>query len=253
MTQGIFLYFLDGIKFEEVKRETLSKNLFLAGPFFELIHSPKVFRERLVGGNVIRGPEGKGGCVVGIQPQVETDQSPSYLPDRQTWTKFGEQHVGYQTDMKPGPESLRRASLIAGYDVELGDGQIWKAPVIRPFHENIKDWGCSLPMMISLDTAAKRTSRVVERYRFAWDLSARVADILINGKSGNLFDMYGDACAAMSLNYRIGEAEAGLLELFDTRSIEEALRATVDGPLIDEFLAQETDKNPPSPPESVSS
>lgn len=252
MTQGMFLYFLDGKRHEEVTREVLAANPFTAGPFFELIHSPKVFRERLLGGNV-SGLEGKNGCIVAIKPQVEVDQIPGYFPDRQTWQKFGDQHIGYQTDMKPGPESLRRGSLISGYEVELGDGKVWLAPIIRPFHENVRDWGCSLPMSISLDAAAQRTSRVVERYRSAWDLSARVADILINGKSGNLLEMYGDAVSALALNYRIGEAEAGMLELFDTRSIEETLRSTVDGPLVDQFLEQETNKNPPIRPESASS
>lgn len=251
MPEGVFLYYLPGKSKDSLTADDLARNPILSGPFFEHIHSPRLLKTRIMGCNVHGGPDNGDGCVIAPEPQVPIDMLPGYFKDRQTWKKFGDQWIGWQTDRRPGPESLRRANQIDGYEVELGDGLIWQAPIVRPFHEASKNWGCNLPMVIGLDESNEPTARVIERFRWAWDITGRVADILFNGVPANLFAMFDDAASCLSINYRIGRHEASILELFNSQTISDVLKSAVDDPMVDAVLKAEQQKNPTSRPDSA--
>lgn len=254
MTEGIFLYYIPGKKYEDVTASDLAANPILAGPFFDLIHSPRLFKSHRVGCTVDnRGPDNGSGCIVGIQPQVDRNMNmPHYNEATQTWRQYKGQFIGWQTDMMPGPESLRRPTQISGYEVELGDGRIWNAPTIRPFHEDVKNWGCSLPSLIGIDENGEHTGRVIERYRSIWETSRKIADVLFNGTPANPFGKFDDAVACLSLNYKIGAAEATILELFTTETINAVTGAAVDNPMVEHFLSAQVSENPTTRPGSAS-
>lgn len=255
MPEGVFLYYIPGKKYDDVQPSDLAANPVLAGPFFDLIHSPKMFKANRVGVTVEnRGPDNGAGCIVSVQPQVDRNlNTPHYNANTQTWRKFGEQWIGWQEDMKPGPESLRRPKQIDGYEVELGDGKIWIAPTVRPFHETQATLGCSLPMMLGIDESREHTARVVERFRDIWETTVRIADIFYNGEQYAQFAFFDDAVKCLALNYRIGNAEATILELLNTELVETVCGASVDGPLVEKFLEARRSENPTEAPAPASS
>jgi len=246
MTEGHFLYYLPGKAKGSVTRADLAANPILSAPLFEFIHSPRLFNTKLHQNEIMnRGPDNGSGCLLHAQPQVECGQIPGYYPDRQKWQKFGDVWIGWEPGMLPGPESLRRATQITGYEVELGDGRIWNAPVVKPFHEAERTLGCNLPMIIGVDETMSHTAAIVNRFRWAWDLSGKIADRVFNGATDTRFGSFDDAVAMLSLNYRVGTAEATILELFDDDTVSEVLLSAVDNRTVQEFLERgQQNQNP---------
>lgn len=247
MTEGIFLYYLAGKKREELKPADFADNPILAGPFFDLIHSPRLFRDKLIGVNVVNaGPDNGSGCVVSVQPECERNQNlPHYNAATQTWRKFGDQWIGWQTDMLPGPESLRRPSQLQGYEVELGDGRVWIAPVVKQFREDQRDWVSQLPMVWGIDENMSATATPVEKFRSIWDVSAQIWAATYGGSNARMSDCFGWAAQCLGMNYRIGAVEASLLKLFPDDAIREVLHAAVDDPVVRVIMEkQEAPENP---------
>lgn len=234
MTEGSFLYYLPHKKFEGVTAELLQSNPVLAGPFFEHIHSPRMLKNNLIGGNVLNnGPDGGSGCVIAPQPQGNVDQDPRYDAETQTWQKFGEHWIGWKTDMLPGPESLRRATMLDGYEVELGDGRVWQAPVIRAFQEKDITWIPRIPMVWGIGRDMTPIAEPLNKYRAAWEMSAKVFASVCGGVPATMLDVFGWAVECLQLNYRIGSIEASVLQVFNDDTMREVLQASVDVPLLE--------------------
>jgi len=228
MTEGVFLYFIPDKKFENVTREDLASNPILVKPFFDLIHSPKTMREKLCKANVYRGPENKSGCVISVQPQVATNQFLGYNPEIQTWQKFGEQWVGYQADMRPGPESLRRPKLYSGEEVELADDRIWVAPTLMSFDEKQEKWVSLLPATFGVDAELKHTCKTDPKHEDDFAAVQRIRNAVFGGESLSRIDAFELAVTVLSLNYRLGAVEASILELFHDTLTVAVLHAAVD-------------------------
>jgi hypothetical protein len=234
MTQGSFLYFIPGVQKEQLTRSFVASRP-EAVPLFDLVHSPRLFSLHLqvmpVEG---RGPDGSSGCIIAGQPVVDTpEQQYGYFPDVQKWQKIGERWIGYQTDMLPGPESLRRKTQISGQEVELNDGLIWLSPVIRPW--NNTDWGCGLPLTIGLDEQGECTAQIDEKYSAIWRLSGKLVAVVMADFPETMKQRFSDAVECLSVNYRVGQPEATILKLFNTQAIREVLRTAVDADLVDLF------------------
>lgn len=234
MTEGVFLYYLPGKTFDKLTVNDLAENRLIAGQFFEAIHSPQVFKERVIGGNVLNcGPDNGSGAIVAMQPQVDAGQQPRYQRELQTWAKFGDLHIGYQTDMLPGPESLRRASQITGYEVELGDGRIWNAPTIRRYSEAQSGWQSQLPMMWGLDADMKPSMQPMKKFADAWETSGKILSALFfDDKPALMVDCFEWAVKSLQLNYRVSAIEAAILQLFNDDTILKTLQAAVDAELV---------------------
>lgn len=235
MPEGVFLYFINGKNYEDIKPADLAANPILAGPFFDLIHSPRMFKDHRIGCTVTRGPEGMAGCVVSIQPQCAINLNmPHYNPATQTWRKFGEQWIGWQTDMLPGPESLRRPTQLQGYEVELGDGKVWIAPVIRAFQESSGLWQSRIAMTWGVNEDMSPKMEPLERYREIWEVSGKVFAAVCAGASPPTFaECYEWATRCLGMNYRIGAVEASLLGIFTDDTIRLVMESAVDIPLVE--------------------
>lgn len=250
MTEGVFLYYLPGRKFTAVTPTDLAENPLLSRPFFELVHSPKLFKTKLIGTDVLnRGPDNGDGCVIGVQAQVATDQIPHYNRDAQTWRKFtdtagGVHWIGYQTDMKPGPESLRRASQFTGYETELGDGKVWIAPTIRAYQAAESVWQSRLPMAWGIGDDMQPTAEPLERFKAAWEMSASIWAAVFGGAGAKFTDCFAWAVDSLSLNYRVGPAEASILGLMTDDTMLSVLHAAVDEPLVTEVMKGPEQGNP---------
>lgn len=253
MTQGSFLYFLPGKSTPDLNRELLAANPILAGPFFDLIHSPRLYATKMMGPNECKGPEGHNGIIIAPAPQVDVGQVPGYFPDRQEWRQFGGVWIGWEPGMKPGPESLRRGNQLPGYEVELGDGQIWHAPTIRAFVESPMQFQSKLPGVWGVDDKMQPTREPLEQYLDAWETSGKIWASVFGGAKPLMIDCYEWAVHCLKLNYRIGAAETALLKLFTDDTIREVLQAAVDLPLVEEADRKAGEpENPTQPPGSTS-
>lgn len=81
------------------------------------------------------GPDGQDGFV------VHPTDSPSYVPDKQSWFSHATPgvHFGWWNDLKPTPSSLIRNNKIDGNLVKLADGNEWEIPVARRWSIGTRD------------------------------------------------------------------------------------------------------------------
>lgn len=253
MTQGVFLYYLPGKSKESLTAAELAANPILAGPFFELIHSPRLLKTRLMGCNVHGGPDNGDGCVIAPEPQVPVNQLPGYFRETQTWRKFGDQWIGWQTDMPPGPESLRRGNQIDGYEVELGDGLIWLAPVIRAFRESSANWESRIPTVWGVDENLQPVAEPLDKFREIWNVSGKVWASVCGGVPAKMIECFEWATQCLGMNYRIGVVEASILRIFNDDTMRQVLHSALDIPVVEAAEKKiEESENPTQPLASTS-
>ncbi len=237
--QGIFLYFLPGLEFGQVTQDTLANNPILAGPFSDLIRSPRVFSDNLIGANILnRGPEGAHGCIVGAQACVDIGQIPGYFPARQTWQKFGDIWVGYETNLKPGPGSLRRKRQFRGAEVTLGDGEIWIGPTLLKLDPLLLKWSNLLPAVFGVDEHLKPTATIQKDYLPMMAMLKDVHRAMYGGGKASVEQCFEWASHLLQLNYRLGPVEAAILKLFDDDSMVSVLHAAIDDSAFSEMASE---------------
>lgn len=175
------------------------------------------------------------GCV--LAPHTAAGDVPrlGYFPELQDWTPSigGEQQywLGRDRDQPTTPDSLRRRRpLVRGYDVTLGDGQVWHVPVVR------RPTGTTrLPCHLKM-TPAGLEEVVKAEYRALFDDFEPVATVFWEG--GTIQRLVGCdvALRALAVNYRLGWDEQNALALLDGDNWLEVLKLAVDLPLFDDAL-----------------
>lgn len=206
-SSGLFLYFVSGLDREQATRDKLASMPF-ASVMSDALRNDRTFKEMIVAHNVATGPSGSSGVLLAVKHPAWPDAHRiGFYPDEQTWRNCGDYWLGYVTNCKPGPDSLQRELLVSGYDYELGDEQIWHAPIIRYPAGN-----ANLPQTMSVDAAGQFTQSVVKSKQWAWDLAGRIWDKYFLGNGGLLPEsMFSSAVECLSINYRIGPQEVSLL------------------------------------------
>lgn len=180
-----------------------------------------------------RGPDGMSGLIVAPHPADGRETEPGFYPDRQTWEKWTDAlWIGTSNEHPPTPDTLRREALISGYEMRLGDDQIWQVPTLR------RPSGASnLPQTLSKTAAGELQMRIVPSYAAFWGLAGKIWDAF--AKNTVDFDAGYDWCVELlALNYRVGRAEVGRLGLVSTENCIPILGAAIDLPLIEEFMGQ---------------
>lgn len=237
--QGVFLYFVPDIKEEQITRDWLKSQPF-AADFRDLWQTALAFAA-VGNGGVVHGPEGQSGRI--IFAAGNSSQPFGYHPDRQEWRKFDGFWMGFDKEHRPGPDSLKRRHLFEGYEIELLDGQVWIAPVIRAWHEH-GIHSCTLPLVWGLDDdSPKSRLSVQEAYKPFWDLSGESVDFYFGRTQNSKADRHDAATTYLALNYRISRAGIEFLELLDTVLDEEVWRAAIDAKLVDEWLERKRDES----------
>jgi hypothetical protein len=186
------------------------------------------------------GPDGKPGLVF----SAGAGPAPKYEPAKQTWkaapvkwvegVKGVPYYAGLWNDSRPTPADLARAVIIAGEDVELGDGNVWRIPVCYSIVR-----GSTFPKDLVLGEDGE-TWQELERPQFR-KLCAdaeRVWQAFLNAEqkedgSGATIrldkQLAANVCVdALSVNYRLGKLEVSMLAILGTDSRERVLRAVVD-------------------------
>ena len=198
------------------------------------------------------GPVEHSGVVIADK---NADMKVGYYPGEQTWRKIpkSEAYVGYYADNKPTPGDLARKKQIQGHFVTLGNGNGWLVPTARQYVDEGM-YRCALPTIAAVnDDGEWDETEVRSQYVELWNIAQRWWDSLSQSLAEeegveddkpvqfNFSDLLDSAVSALSTNYKIGKAEASLLELLDVSTAQEVLLAVVDWPTVKSMLEKKTD------------
>lgn len=134
-------------------------------------------------------------------------------------------------DEMPGPEQLRRKSMVDGEWVVLGDHREWLVPVLRT-----NDGITTLPLVQteSGPRPKREHRRIMDEAVAVWEQIEAQRVLGPGATEQAIFDLTGKppitnerrvrlVREALAVNYRISEPETNLLELFDSDSLERAM------------------------------
>jgi len=165
------------------------------------------------------GPDGGKGQAV-----KAAEHGNGYFPDRQDWTDTGDGYwIGWTPGDLPGPEDLKRPTMLDGQEIQLADGRIWRIPA-APY----------LPRKLVIEGKALVPGPdVLDDYRPLHEAAQRFWTIIGVGAEGAEVTMeYSElaevATIALSGNYRIGFQEIGRLGLLTTENVVPVCKALVD-------------------------
>jgi hypothetical protein len=202
------------------------------------------FDRKPISRGVHGGPDGRQGAIL-ADPSEDVGNI-GYHPDRQTWRQVAgtDAWVGRYVDQPVRPEDLQREKLLDGHLVELLDGQQWLCPIGRGVVEEEGElrWYCGLPRSLGKDEQGHWVPGAVRsQYAKLWDVTERWwqtwswddTNKVARPEFGQQ-EMADAAVLALSTNYRLGDAEVLLLELFDCNwQLTETVMAKVLLALVD--------------------
>ncbi len=192
-----------------------------------------------------RGPGGHSGLVL----QVLGDPAPvriGFSADHQRWVERPagcDCWVGVDEEYPPTPEDLAIGSP-RGYPLELGDGRVWKVPIVRSARED----RAQLPF----DFVFGDDGRIETRRRAArlWELSEEAWNHTFDRENHPTIstETLLELClGALALNYRVGRVEQNLLRLVTGDNWPALLELLLDVPLLREYAEKKTRSTPGSP------
>lgn len=200
-----------------------------------------------------KGPDGQVGMILAAQTVGgEVPRLLGYYPDRQQWRKCGERlWLGFDPEDLPTPDELKRRQQVAGYDLELGDGQTWTVPVVRRI-----GGGTNLPASLGWNEKGEWASEILPAYRSLWDEFGLVASGFFRPASAQECRYYGAArdefgnrewslpevidlaARLLAVNYRVDRYLTSALGLFQSTNWESVLFSAIDGPAVRDVLAE---------------
>lgn len=179
------------------------------------------------------GPDGRGGSIAacGAHP-------PEFQPERQAWLQGGARWwVGLEdAQLPPGPDDLVRELGLEGYELELGDGRLWRAPRILRWDIEKLEHQPAIPRMLTRVPAEtggfKFAYEVPEAFKPVLKIAQRSFEDHVHERSVPIERLFEDASALLSANYRIGPAEVALLGLLDEGNAQQILALSFDLPTL---------------------
>ncbi len=234
------LYFLPGVGGGEVLADPRGV-IARAGLVEQLGESGKGIHH----GAVANGPGGLRGVTIAREPTPF-----AYSPD-QKWEEHPLQLATEECPEpgsvwlcllgNPGPEHLQRPELIAGHDVQLGDGRVWTVPVLRSAEGIIR-----LPKKLRLGKGGTLVGAVAPRYVALWEQAQKVWNLLIGDDGVPFGELWPFACSVLGLNYRIGQPDISALGLFDSDNLVKVAEAALDVPSM-RIIGEDAQKKSPEP------
>jgi len=188
---------------------------------------------------VSRGPDGAAGTL--IVPECEAMPRFRVDPAAQTWSQCHDWWLGYETAAPPKEQLLRRAHQIAGHAVTLGDGGSWTVPlaVVVQFVEDRITRGTNLPQSLRLGADGQWLSQILPQYLGVSRAAEQMYQHLIGqGPAPSVAEAASIAAEALGVNYRVTAWECSALGLLTTENLADVLRALVDWPVIESWLAE---------------
>lgn len=197
--------------------------------------APRVWDDRTARANVHqRGPDGSSGAILAFLPVDDLTPDVGHFPDRQVWRPVGDPikyWIGHTPSDPPRPETLRRAHVVPGYDVELPDGHVWTCPTIRRYGRQF-----GVPTQWGVDACGQFTESVLPDYAAFWELSGEMLDAALGGRDWNTAQYFDAAARCLGLNYRLGPHEITALGLLTSDTFARVFKAAVDGDALQAYF-----------------
>jgi hypothetical protein len=158
-----------------------------------------------------------------------------------SWTPIGDGSllwIGVDRADPPRPEELARPRINRGYDIELGDGQTWKVPVIRR-----PDSSSYLPCAFVRGSDGRRVEKLRAEYQADFDAFRPAAEWFYDGKDPAAQDrelIIDLAIRALSINYRYSPNEQDVIQLVGQENLNLIVAAAVDYPSYDATVQKKT-------------
>ncbi len=179
----------------------------------------------------LHGPAG-GGCIVAAGAA-----GAAYVPASQRWLEGEKFWVGIEdANFPPRPADLERVGGIDGYELKLGDDNLWRVPLIHAWDQKEALHRPNLPQImvpVSAGGISKMQVRVHPEFEAAHAIAGRVFEMFAAQASISLEQLFADAAAVLGVNYRIGSQEIGLLGLLDAATAARVLALCIDVPKIE--------------------
>ena len=244
---GVFLYYFPGFgdKKAALTREDVAKT-FARESLWDVLHTASRFAHNTLANVVMHGgPDNGRGTLLTCQTGNEEIPGflPAYLPEKQTWKKIdckdGEPcWLGWYNDpvLRPKPEHLLRLWPIDGEMVELGDGSLWKAPVIRTVPRRT----ITLPKALLPQDDGTIACEVKPEFAEFLTLSDEIWDHYWGIKDRVMDDaaVLGSVIKCLNLNYRVSLPEVNALRLLDSENWAHVFRASNNFELIEELMGE---------------
>lgn len=242
---GQFLYFKPGGTRADAMVKSL-RNSPLAGPFGDMLRSPKTADEGLAVNEIPRGPQDVAGVMVNVgATRMDDAQQPSYDPNHQQWCQLPKSDwwIGLDDRFRPGEVDLRRPTQIVGYPYVLRDGGEWQCPTLRAVNETTGN------AQICLPTTRRLTPSGIERwidpeYQSLWLETMRFVPVLMGEATCTPDEKFGFACRCLALNYRVSEYEVVFLDLINDVDGDNIWKAALDWPLLQEMIRKLESSSP---------
>jgi hypothetical protein len=184
------------------------------------------------------GPDQKTGCILAYTTAGDgkLPALSGYEPEHQTWKPIDDGSrvwLGLAKDAPPTAAELRRRKQYSGYWVETDAGN-YLVPIVRR-----QDASTELPRDCYFDGGELRET-IKTAYQEYWQASAEVADWFFADGWAQFTKARGLTLAvqALSLNYRLGQAEQAALRIIDTESLLTVLAYSVDVPGAKRLIAE---------------
>lgn len=228
---GVPLYYFPGETAAQMTRKRLRDSP-LADPYRDLLLGPVEFETGVSIREIhANGPDRGNGVVVAALGKHTPNQRVGVYLDI-VWHEWrnGEYWIGIDPGEPPSVDDLARPAMIAGYDVRLGE-QTWHVPTVRRGAKIP-----SLPQTMGTNADGLFEMRLRREWEPIWEQSGVMYDQFF--KPGSYpFPQIAQLCATMlGINYRVGPAEAFLLELVDTDNWSRIYEAVLDWPLVKAML-----------------
>ncbi len=183
----------------------------------------------------VRIPDGAGGPLAGKRGLLIRDsygEDPArfrYDGKSQEWIEKKQWRgqwlwAGVETEARPTPQALARPHRHQGKDMLLGDGHVWRVPVLRYYTGDI-----GLPASVAIDaTTGAPIYRVLQEYRALGERILSFYNTFARGETPTIADTVSICADALSVNYRVGMAETALLNLWTTENMLEVSMTVID-------------------------
>lgn len=191
-------------------------------------------------GQVIRGPDGKPGMVIGAA--ANWSDAEVKWSDRLSWRPFPKPHAAKQalccwvTDDPPGPSDLERSKQLTGEVLTLADGRGWLVPHARRWDDG--QYTVAVPRTIDVNDDGQFVyGDVLPQYRAIWDHACRYWETITNAakhadNNPNLEIEFDNPLQlivdALSANYRVSARELGILQAIDDQQFHAVASILVD-------------------------
>lgn len=199
------------------------------------------------------GPSGQAGvifCMTG-RLTAKDGQRLRYEQKNQTWQKTKDGYwIGYWNGDLPNPLALQRPAIMAGYLLQLNDGNQWAIPIIR----HVETGGSALPEVMTYNSDGVVVFEPMAKYAELTHLADRVwrqalidsgIDATDDSQEGDdsvvgefepmsTEDRWKFATKGLAMNYFIGEAEIAILKIItfnpelDQGNINSICKAMID-------------------------